>query len=152
MLGVMRDATRLTVLTFPCRPDRPAGRGRRLGLAVWPGSNARAILLGEWTVTAYNVVRMRVKPGRNADYLEAHRAIDRDTFPGMKSVAIIQTGERDFCLIGEWDSMEAIVAARPKMIETLDRSREMLEDLGGDLGVTDPASGEVVLEMHREMV
>jgi hypothetical protein len=42
-------------------------------------------------VTAYNVVRMRVKPGRNEDYLEAHRAIDRDTFPGMRSVVIIQT-------------------------------------------------------------
>jgi hypothetical protein len=103
------------------------------------------------TMTAYNVVRMRVKPGRNEDYLEAHRAIGRDTFAGMKSVAIIQTGERDFCLIGEWDSMEAIVAARPTMIATLDRSREMLEDLGGDLGVTDPVSGEVVLEVHREM-
>ncbi len=90
-------------------------------------------------MTAYNVVRMRVKPGRNEDYLEAHRAIGRDTFAGMKSVAIIQTGERDFCLIGEWDSMEAIVAARPTMIATLDRSREMLEDLGGDLGVTDPS-------------
>jgi hypothetical protein len=110
------------------------------------------MLLGRGdTVTAFNVVRMRVKAGRNEDYLEAHRAIDRDTFASMRSVAIIQTGERDFCLIGEWDSMEAIVAARPKMIETLDRSREMLEDLGGDLGVTDPVSGEVVLEMHREM-
>ena len=102
-------------------------------------------------MTAYNVVRMRVKPGRNEEYLEVHRAIDRDTFAGMRSVAIIKIGERDFCLIGEWDSMEAIVGARPKMIETLDRSREMLEDLGGDLGVTDPISGEVVLEVHREM-
>ena len=37
------------------------------------------------------------------------------------------------------------------MIETLDRTREMLEDLGGDLGVTDPVSGDVVLEMDREM-
>ena len=102
-------------------------------------------------MTAYNVVRMRVKPGRNDDYLETHRAIDRDKFPGMQSVAIIQTGERDFCLIGRWDSMDAIVAARPKMIETLDRSREMLENFGGDFGVTDPVSGDVVLEMHREM-
>jgi hypothetical protein len=102
-------------------------------------------------MTAYNVVRMRVKPGRNEDYLEAHRAIDPDTFDGMRSVAIIQTGERDFCLIGEWDNMEAIVAARPKMIETLDRSRALLEDLGGDLGVTDPVSGDVVFEVHREM-
>ena len=47
--------------------------------------------------------------------------------------------------------MDAIVAARPTMIATLDRSRAMLEDLGGDLGVTDPVSGEVVLEVHREM-
>ena len=31
-------------------------------------------------MTAYNVVRMRVKPDRNEDYLEAHRAIGRDTF------------------------------------------------------------------------
>ena len=102
-------------------------------------------------MTAYNVVRMRVKPGRNEDYLEAHRAIDRDTFAGMRSVAIIQTGERDFCLIGAWDDMDAIVAARPTMIATLDRSRELLEDLGGGLGVTDPVSGEVVFEVHREM-
>ena len=44
--SVRRDATRPTVLPFPCRPDRPAGRGRRLELAAWPGSNARAMLLG----------------------------------------------------------------------------------------------------------
>ena len=100
-------------------------------------------------MTALNVVRVRVKPGRNEDYLAAHRAITSDTFPGMKSVAIIQTGERDFCLVGEWDDMDAIVAARPKMIETLDRSRELLEDLGGGLGVTDPVSGDVVFEAHR---
>ena len=103
-------------------------------------------------MTAYNVVRMRVKPGRNEDYLEAHRAIDRDTFAGMRSVAIIQTGERDFCLIGEWDSMEAIVAARPTMIATLDRSREMLEDLGGDLLGVDRSGLRRSDEISREMV
>ena len=32
------------------------------------------------------------------------------------------------------------------MIAGLDRFRDMLEDLGGGLGVTDPVSGEVVLE------
>jgi hypothetical protein len=100
-------------------------------------------------VTAYNVVRMRVKPGRNEEYLEAHRAIGSETFAGMRSISIIQTGERDFCLIGEWDDMDAIVAARPTMIATLDRTREMLEDLGGDLGVTDAVSGEVVLEVQK---
>ena len=34
------------------------------------------------------------------------------------------------------------------MIETLDRIRGMLEDLGNGLGVTDPVSGEVVVESH----
>lgn len=40
--------------------------------------------------------------------------------------------------------MTDLVAARPKMIATLDSFRDTLENLGGDLGVTDPASGPVV--------
>ena len=64
----------------------------------------------------------------------------------MRRVTIIKTGERSYCLIGEWDSMQAMAAARPHMIATLDTFRDTLEDLGGGLGVTDPVSGEVVLE------
>jgi hypothetical protein len=41
--------------------------------------------------------------------------------------------------------MDAIVAARPSMIATLDGMRDHLEDLGGGLGVTDPRSGEAVI-------
>jgi len=33
------------------------------------------------------------------------------------------------------------------MIAGLDRFRDMLEDLGGGLGVTDLVSGEMILEM-----
>jgi hypothetical protein len=33
------------------------------------------------------------------------------------------------------------------MIALLDRFREILEDLGGGLGVTDPVSGEVVAKL-----
>ena len=36
---------------------------------------------------------------------------------------------------------------RPTMIAMLDSFRDMLEDLGGGLGVTDPVSGEAVAEM-----
>jgi hypothetical protein len=43
--------------------------------------------------------------------------------------------------------MDSIVAARPEMIEVLDGFRQMLEDLGGGLGVTDPVSGEAVVEI-----
>lgn len=102
-------------------------------------------------MTAFNLVRMRVKPGRVEDYLDAHRAAAPESFPGMRSVAIIRTGERDFCVVGEWDDMAALVAARPAMIAMLDRVRGHLEDLGGDLGVTDPVAGEVVLERRRAL-
>jgi hypothetical protein len=37
--------------------------------------------------------------------------------------------------------MDALTNARPHMIATLDSFRGTLEDLGGDLGVTDPVSG-----------
>ena len=99
-------------------------------------------------MTAFNVVRMRVKPGRAEDYLAAHRNISQGTFPGARSLNVIKTGERDYCVIGEWDSMDALAAARPTMVATLDGFRDLLEDLGGDLGVTDPVSGEVVYEAH----
>ena len=91
-------------------------------------------------MTAFNSVRMTVKPGRNEDLLEAHRNADRN-WPGLRHVNIVQTGDRDFCIIGEWDSMDALAAARPHMIATLDTFREMLD------GDTDPVSGPVVLEL-----
>jgi hypothetical protein len=60
---------------------------------------------------------------------------------------LIKTGERSYCIIGEWADMADLAAARPNMIATLDSFRDTLEDLGGGLGVTDPVSGPVVLEL-----
>jgi antibiotic biosynthesis monooxygenase (ABM) superfamily enzyme len=97
-------------------------------------------------MTAFNAVRFRVKPGRDEDFLAAHRAMDA-RWPGMTSARIIKTGERDYCLIAEWTGMEAMAAARPQMIATLDSFRDTLEDLGGGLGLTDPVSGPVVLDL-----
>jgi hypothetical protein len=97
-------------------------------------------------MTAFNVVRFRVKPGREQAFLDAHRALDR-TYKGFRRGSLVKTGDRAYCLIGEWDSFDSIVAARPQMIATLDTLRNDLEDLGGGLGVTDPVSGEVVAEM-----
>jgi quinol monooxygenase YgiN len=97
-------------------------------------------------MTAFNVVRFRVKPGREGDFLEAHRK-SRADYAGFKRFSLVKTGDRTYCVIGEWDSFENLKAARPKMIGMLDTFRDTLEDLGGGLGVTDPVSGEVVLEM-----
>lgn len=97
-------------------------------------------------MTAFNVVRFRVKPGREQDFLEAHRRAER-SWPGLRRAHLIQTGERTYCIIGEWADMDALAAARPHMIATLDTFRDALEDLGGGLGPTDPVSGPVVLEL-----
>jgi hypothetical protein len=97
-------------------------------------------------MNAFNVVRFRVKPGRESEFLEAHRK-SRTDFAGFKRFVMIKTGDRNYCVVGEWDSFQSLVAARPQMITMLDTFRDTLEDLGGGLGVTDPVSGEAVLEM-----
>ena len=43
--------------------------------------------------------------------------------------------------------MDALAAARPHMIATLDTFRHTLEELGSGLGLTDPVSGPVVLTL-----
>ena len=96
-------------------------------------------------MTAYNVVRNRVKAGCEKDFEEAIRNLDR-SYPGVRKMTLIKTGERSYCMIGEWDSMDSLAAARPKMIASLDSFRDLLEDLGNGLGVTDPVSGEVIVE------
>ena len=97
-------------------------------------------------MTAFNAVRFRVKPGKDEAFIEAHRRAERN-WAGMRRANIIKTGERSYCIIAEWWDMDALAAARPQMIATLDSFRDTLEDLGGGLGVTDPVSGPVVLEL-----
>jgi len=97
-------------------------------------------------MTAFNAVRFRVKPGRDQEFLDAHRKIDSN-WPGLRHVNMVKTGDRSYCIIAEWTDLDALVKARPFMIATLDSFRDTLEDLGGGLGVTDPVSGPVVLAL-----
>jgi hypothetical protein len=95
-------------------------------------------------MTAFNTVRFRVKPGRDQDFLNAHINVHQD-WPDLRHANIIKTGENSYCLIAEWTDAEALKRARPQMIATLNTFRDTLEDLGGELGVTDPLSGPVVM-------
>lgn len=97
-------------------------------------------------MTAFNVVRFRIKPGREEEFLAAHRD-GKARWPGLMAGHIIRTGERSYCLIGEWADTAAIKGARPQMIATLDSFRDTLEDLGGGLGVTDAVSGDEVVDL-----
>ena len=91
-------------------------------------------------MTAFNAVRFKVKPGRDEEFLEAHRRVDRN-WPGMRRANIIKTGDQAYCIIGEWDDLDSLAAARPQMIATLDSFRDCLD------GDTDPVSGPVVMEL-----
>jgi hypothetical protein len=97
-------------------------------------------------MTAFNIVRFRVKPGREEHFIAAHRAA-RLGVKGFRGGALVKTGEQTFCIIGEWASFKALAAARPQMIGMLDSFRDDLDDLGGGLGVTDPMSGEAVARL-----
>lgn len=97
-------------------------------------------------MTAFNAVRFKVKSGRDQEFLDAHLMV-KANWPGLRRVNMIKTGEQTYCIIAEWDDMDALAGARPQMIATLDSFRDTLEDLGNGLGVTDPVAGPVVLEL-----
>lgn len=96
-------------------------------------------------MTTFNVVRFRVKEGRDEEFLAAH-SDGKAKWPGLEAGHIIRTGERSYCLIGEWADADAIKAARPQMIATLNSFRDTLDDLGGG-NVTDAVSGDAVVDL-----
>ena len=117
-----------------------------LAIALCAPQGYKASQKGGTLMIAFNVVRFRVRPGMEEAFVARHRDAGRD-MAGFRRGALVKTGDRTFCMIGEWGSMGDIVNARPTMIAMLDTFRDLLEDLGGGLGVTDPVSGEAVVEM-----
>ena len=96
-----------------------------------------------------NVVRSKVKEGMKDEYMKKLQ----DFFNNMKgtdgliSMKQIQTGPNNMCIIGEWKDADSIAKARDKMIAGLDAVRPLLEEISPELGVTDPISGSVIMEL-----
>ena len=111
---------------------RLIGEADKRSLAINGGPLAATKKIGDVAMTAFSVVRFRVKPGRELEFLDAHKNV-QDDWSGLKRVNLIKTGDRCYCIIGEWEDMADLVAARPNMIATLDTFRDTLEDLGGVL-------------------
>lgn len=97
-------------------------------------------------MTAFNIVRFRVKPGHTEEFIKLHRSA-RPGFKGFRGGALVRTGEQTFCIIGEWTNFKKLAEARPQMIGMLNNMRPHLEDLGGGLGQTDPVSGDLVVKL-----
>ena len=97
-------------------------------------------------MTAFSAVRFRVKAGQDREFLDAHTTAVAN-WPGLLRANIVKTGEQSYCIIAEWPDTDALAKARPAMLATLDTFRHTLEDLGGGLGLTDPASCPVVMKL-----
>ena len=91
-----------------------------------------------------NVVRFKVKTECVDDFLQHFSNLP--SFEGKLSQILIKTGEHNYCAVGLWESEDAVVAARPAMIASLDTARHMLDEISPDMGVTDAVSGPVVVE------
>jgi heme-degrading monooxygenase HmoA len=109
----------------------------------------------EGTMTAFNVVRFRVKAGFEDEFEAIYKSLARD-FPGVRNFALVRNEPRDeddakdgfakYFAIGEWESFDNIKDARPKMGANLDRFRHTLVDHGEGKGITDAISGKTVYE------
>ena len=93
-------------------------------------------------MTAFNIVRFKVRPGKDHAFLSAHGP-GKVNWPGLRQGTIIKIDEGDYCLIGEWPDEQTLRAARPLMLATLDTFRDVL--LPSASGVTEAISGQAVL-------
>ena len=94
-----------------------------------------------------SVVRAKAKEGKRDEIM---RRMELFSLPeGCSNYTTIDTGGENFCSFMIWDSEQALIDARPEMIQNLDTIREFLEELSPDLGVTDPVSGPVAYQELR---
>ena len=93
-----------------------------------------------------NVVRFVVKEGSENDFLEVFKTFSKEE--GEIYSFLVQTGDREYVAVGTWESEDALVTARPSLIGNLDKMRDFLEEISPDLGVTDPRSGNIIMEWN----
>lgn len=94
-----------------------------------------------------NIVRMQIQDGRYDEWraiMDANfaRARQMGGVPGMLETRHVRFGPNQVCVIGRWASKEALVAARPMLVQNLDTFRHLLVET--PTGATDPISGAVV--------
>ena len=96
-----------------------------------------------------NVVRSKVKEDKQDEYIKKLKEFfdNMKGTDGLISMKQIKTDPNSMCIIGEWKDEQSIAKARDKMIAALDTARPLLEEISPELGVTDPVSGPVIMEV-----
>ena len=91
-----------------------------------------------------SVVKFIVKKEEEKNFIESMKKFNLPD--GLIYRKLIKTDGNIYCSIIEWVNEEALENARPQMIAFLDTIRKLLIDFNQDLGVTDPASGPVIID------
>lgn len=96
-------------------------------------------------MTAFNILRYRVRSGQNGAFEAAFRETGFSA-AGLMRGSLVKTASIGYSLVGEWESLAAINAARPVVAAAIERQRPFLDDMGGGLGATYEDAGDVVYQ------
>jgi hypothetical protein len=96
-------------------------------------------------MTAFNLVRFRVKPVSEGDFIAAHCAI-RQGCSGVRKGSLTKPGDQTLCIIGVWSGMRALANACPKLIGVPDGVHHFSKIWATVWGVTDPVCFKAVRE------
>ena len=91
-----------------------------------------------------SVVKFIVKEGEDSNFTDSMKKFVNPE--GVISRKVIKTGDRSYCSMVEWVNEESLANARQQMIAYLDTVRDLLEEISPELGVTDPASGPLIID------
>tara|TARA_B100000575_G_C22822368_1_gene483541 strand:+ start:340 stop:690 length:351 start_codon:yes stop_codon:yes gene_type:complete len=91
-----------------------------------------------------SIVKFKVKSGEEQNFIESMKNFKLPD--GLIYRKLIKTGDNSFCSIIEWANEKSLANARSQMITFLDTIRDILLEFSQDLGVTDPASGPLVID------
>ena len=91
-----------------------------------------------------SVVKFKVKSDEEQNFINSMKKFHLPD--GLIYRKLIKIGDNFYCSIVEWANEESLNNARPQMIAFLDTIRDILIEFNQDLGVTDPASGPLIID------
>jgi hypothetical protein len=112
-------------------------------------SSIRLGALEEGSMRAMSVVRFKPKPGQEEEFERIYKDCVRE-FEGLRKISLVKATNGGYFGVGEWDSFDHLVAARPAMVKNLDMFRHTLSSFSEELGVTDAISGNVAFRQKYD--
>lgn len=99
-----------------------------------------------------SVVRMRVKPEFEAEFLALNDNPSHGVEQGLIHSFLVRTGERTYCFVSQWSSLSAQAEGQAVIAAQWDRMRHMLEELEDGRGLADQLCGEIIAKRKWPVV